>query len=236
MSSRESTSVPSRSHKVVVMAMPGERTDSPHHLGYLLAEHIIAAWPREMYDPVWLRKYAHKTTFVGGITRFDGRHPTVRRCARRPRILVLSGSGGTTETVEDVQECARIHHRYRWQMLGGPRARWVQDPWSALCGCDLVVSHAGQNAVADVAAARRPAIVIAQHRPFGEQRTTAGVLAEHGLAVSVPRWPPLQQWPGLIAEALALGGDRWVRWQTTGAADRAAAVIDGLALEAETRR
>lgn len=221
---------------VVVMAMPGERTDSPHRLGYRLAEHIIAAWPQDAYDPVWLREFAHKTTFVGGITRFDGRHLIERGCARRPRILVLSGSGGTTVTVEDVQDCARIHHRYRWQMLGGPRARWVQDPWPALCGCDVVVSHAGQNAVADIAAARRPAIVIAQHRPYDEQRTTAGVLAAHRLAVSVPRWPPLHQWPALIAETLALGGDRWVRWQTAGAAQRAAAVIDDLAHEAETRR
>lgn len=36
---------------VVLIAMPGERTDAPHHLGYQLADHIIAAWPQNLYDP-----------------------------------------------------------------------------------------------------------------------------------------------------------------------------------------
>ncbi|GAA3138733.1 hypothetical protein GCM10020255_014670 [Rhodococcus baikonurensis] len=51
-----------------------------------------------------------------------------------------------------------------------------------------MVSHAGQNAVADIAIAGKPAIVIAQERPFGEQVATAGALSMHNLAVTLKEW------------------------------------------------
>jgi hypothetical protein len=219
---------------VVMIAMPGERTDPAHRLGYRLADHIVAAWPQAMYDPEWLREFAHKTTFVGGISRFDGRAPAAGPASSRPRILVLSGAGGTAVTVGDVRRCAHVHRDYRWQALGVPGAPWIEDPWPELCGADVVVSDAGQNSVAEIAAARRPAIVIAQPRPFGEQSATAHSLASGGLAVSIPQWPEVTRWPALLDRALALGGDSWVRWQTAGAATRAAAVIDSLAKRAES--
>jgi UDP-N-acetylglucosamine--N-acetylmuramyl-(pentapeptide) pyrophosphoryl-undecaprenol N-acetylglucosamine transferase len=221
---------------VVVMAMPGIRTDPAHRLGYQLAEHIVAAWPQEMYDPMWLRECADKTTFVGGISRFDGRERDDTTHSGRPRVLVLSGSGGTDLTRDDIRLCARRHPEYQWQALGVPGTPWVDDPWPQLSGADVVVSHAGQNAVADIAAARRPAVIIPQPRPFDEQHATATALAEHGLAVSVPRWPTVTAWPHLIETALTLGGHRWGRWHTDGAAARAAAVIDSLAKQSESTR
>ena len=36
---------------VVVVAMPGERVDAPHTLVYQLADHILAAWPQDLYVP-----------------------------------------------------------------------------------------------------------------------------------------------------------------------------------------
>ena len=72
---------------VIVMAMPGERTDGPHALVHQIADHIVAAWPQELYEPEWLRAYAAKTSYVGGISRFgdrDGLQPTEDR-PHRPR-------------------------------------------------------------------------------------------------------------------------------------------------------
>ena len=40
---------------VVVMAMPGDRIDAAHDLVYQAADHILAAWPRELYEPPWLQ-------------------------------------------------------------------------------------------------------------------------------------------------------------------------------------
>ncbi|MDF3312027.1 glycosyltransferase [Rhodococcus sp. T2V] len=214
---------------VVVIAQPGERTDTAHRLAYQMADHIVAAWPQEVYTPDWLRPFATKTTFVGGISRFDGRARPIPAPAREPRVLVLGGAGGSTLSVADVRACADRYPRYRWRALGLPGAAWVDDPWPALGDCDVVVTHAGQNAIADLAVARCPAIVIAQQRPFDEQVATAAALGAGDLAVTVPAWPAMHEWPALIEQARRLGGDQWIRWQTTGAARRAAAVIDRLA-------
>lgn len=58
---------------VIVVALPGKRTDAPHLLVHRLADHIVAAWPRALCVPSWLRQYDDKTTSIGGISRFDGR-------------------------------------------------------------------------------------------------------------------------------------------------------------------
>ena len=63
---------------VIVVAVAGERTDAPHLLIHRLADHIVAAWPPELHEPSWLRSYADKTSYVGGISRFDGREPEQR--------------------------------------------------------------------------------------------------------------------------------------------------------------
>jgi len=49
---------------VIVMAMPGQRTDAPHVLVHQIADRIVAAWPGELYEPDWLRTHAHKTSYV----------------------------------------------------------------------------------------------------------------------------------------------------------------------------
>jgi hypothetical protein len=86
-----------------------------------------------------------------------------------------------------------------------------------------VVTHAGQNAVAEVAAARRPAVVIAQPRPFDEQVATARWVDEWAIAVGRTTWPAAECWPDLLRLALARGGQGWSRWSSgAGATDAAA--------------
>ncbi|WP_040741743.1 glycosyltransferase, partial [Nocardia tenerifensis] len=156
---------------VVAMALPGTRTDTAHQLVHRIAERILAAWPRELYEPPWLREHAHKTHYAGGISRFDGRVPTRAARADRPTVLVLGGAGGSTFTGAQVRACADRHRDYRWRTAG--LDDWVDDPWSRLCAADVVVSHAGQGAVADIAAAAKPAIILPAPRPFDEQAATA---------------------------------------------------------------
>ena len=214
---------------VVVVAMPGERTDAPHELAYRVAEHILAAWPDDLYEPPWLAPHSAKTTYVGGISRFDGRPRPARPSNRRPGVLVLNGSGGADLDVEAVTRCATAHPEFQWSSLGVAGGPWVEDPWPHLCTADVVVSSAGQSSVADIAAAGRPAIIIAAERPFTEQRAMAQALERAGLAVVRPQWPDLADWPRLIDDARALGSDGWERWRTAHAAARAAALIERVA-------
>lgn len=212
---------------VVVVAMPGARDDDAHQLVYKIADHIIAAWPKEIYDPDWLRDFHRKTTYVGGISRFDGRQRVTDLGGGdpRPQVLVMSGAGGSHISRENIQSCASQHDSFRWKALGVGGEGWLADPWNELCSSDIIVTHAGQNAVADVATAQRPAIVVAEERPFDEQAATARALSEHQLCLSLRTWPATDQWPTLIEEAKAIGVHRWSKWRTAGAADRAAAII-----------
>ncbi|MGX6508723.1 glycosyltransferase [Rhodococcus sp. SJ-2] len=214
---------------VVVLAMPGDRTDTAHTLAYRVADHLIAPWSREVYDPPWLHPYADKTTYVGGISRFDGRPAPSRTSRICPRVVVMSGSGGSSITNRDLHGYSTRFPAYEWRGLGLEGGSWVDDPWQFLTGADVVIGHAGQNTVADIAAAARPAVIIAEPRPFDEQRSSAAALDAEGLAVGLDGWPDPGQWPELIGRARNLDPIEWKRWRVEGAAARAAAVVDQLA-------
>ena len=210
---------------VIVMTVPGERTDGPHMLVHQLADHILAAWPKELYEPAWLRIHATKTSYVGGISRFDDRG--VRSPAKdRTSVLVLGGMGGCEFDQATVDATAARLPEIIWRTLGlrgGPR---TADPWPEICAADIVVTHGGQNCIADVATARRPAVVLPQSRPFDEQHATAEVLHRHGLAVAFNGWPEDSAWLRLLDGARASDPRKWEQWQTAGAATRAAQEIE----------
>jgi hypothetical protein len=220
---------------IVVAGLPGDRSDPAHDLGYSLAAAIVATWPRGVGDlDRDLHRWAHRTHHVGGLSRFAGRARTAPPTERRRRVLVLQGSGGTSVREEDVAAAGRATPNWDWQRLG-PGA-WSDDPWPALCAADVVVTHAGLGALADVAAAACPAVVIPEDRPYGEQHATARALAGDGIAVVLERWPDDDQWPDLLARALDVGGSGWRRWATDGAAERAARVIEAVAGDRHSRR
>ncbi|WP_284250328.1 glycosyltransferase [Litorihabitans aurantiacus] len=208
---------------VVVMTQPGARDDDPHRLAWRIADAVVAPWPAGRYDP--LGRDLHE---VGGISRFDGRP---RAGAPVPgRVLVLGGGAADEGTGTDDPDGVPGAGSTTWHHLGG-HAPWAEDPWPAICAAEVVVSAAGQNAVADLAAAGARAIVVAQDRPFDEQRATAEALGRAGLAVVVPAWPSRDEWPGLLQRARALDPD-WSRWRVAGAAARAADVIAAVAARA----
>jgi hypothetical protein len=213
---------------IAVMALPGDRSDPAHQLGYSLADVILAAWPSGLsVMDRHLHRWAERAHHVGGLSRFAGRAAATPTPGRRRRVLVLQGRGGTSVDDADVAAAAAATPDWDWQRLG-PGA-WSDDPWPQLCAADVVVSHAGLGALADVAAAGRPAVVIPEDRPHDEQRATARALADAGLAVTSGRWPEDHEWPDLLPRALAVGGSGWQRWRTDAAAERAARVIDAIA-------
>lgn len=207
---------------VTVMAMPGERDDPVHALGYDIADTIVAPWADEVYRPQWLARHAPRTHYVGVISRFAGTAPAAAK--ETPTGLLLAGAGGSAIPNDALHQLRCAAPEYRWIAAGGA-AGWVDELWPLLSGADVVVTHAGQNAIADVAAAGVAAVVIPQCRPFAEQHATATALAEAGVAVTAPRWPRPDEWPHLIAAARALDTAGWRQLRGQGAAARAAAVI-----------
>jgi len=192
----------------VVMAQPGERDDEPHRLAYRAATRIVVPWAEGLQTTPVLEANRERARWVGAISRFDERMPAAGE--RLGPVLVLGAADGPAPTP------GAVH-------LDG--AEWVDDPWALLSGSEVVVTAAGQNALADLAAAGARAVVVPQQRPFGEQRASAEVLAREGLAVVLDAWPSAAEWPAHLERARALQPD-WSRWAVHGGALRAARAIE----------
>jgi hypothetical protein len=106
-------------------------------------------------------------------------------------------------------------------VLGGP-GEWQDDPSAAIDAAGVVVVQAGESAVADVAARRRPAVVVPAPRPFDEQQATARALAEGPWPCRVEDQFPLTGWAARLTEVAALDGQAWGGWCDGRAAERMA--------------
>lgn len=233
---------------VVVVALPGDRADEAHQLAYRLADAVLAFWPAAVYQPPWLMPHAPRTHYVGALSRFDDRGRSGGPAGEagggpvRPTGVLLCGTGGEAVTAEQYAALP-ADHDWRWLGAAGDdpagvtaaATAWVDDPWPVLCAADVVVSHAGQNALAEIAAAGRPAVIVPQARPHHEQVRTGAALAAAGIARVSPDWPTAERWPAELAAAAALGGDGWTRWRPGDAAARAAAVIESVAFDGGRR-
>lgn len=208
---------------IAVVAMPGDRRDDPHQLAYRVASLVLAPWPSWAHPTSGLHVWERKVRPVGAMSRFDDRAGAPPPGGRR--VLVLGGSGGDGFDPADVEAARNATAGWSWETLG-VAGRWESDPWPALQGADVVVVHAGQNAIAEVAAARRPAVVIPTARPHAEQDATARVLDQARLAVVRERWPAADRWPALLDKAHRMNGERWERWNDRRGAARAAALLD----------
>jgi hypothetical protein len=220
---------------VITIVLPGERSDEPHRLGFGISTALIAAWPTEArgmtsgLDP----ETAARVEPVGGIS---GRPPVGGQLKGRSsgvrRVLVLAGAGGSDFDAGLLERARAETPDWTWEVIGGSSGRWVDDPWPRLVEADVIVTHAGQNAVAEVAAAQTPAIIVPQARPHDEQRHTGAVLAEGPWPAVVLDALPADGWPELLARAAVLDGAGWRSWNDGGSAARAAAVIAGVAASA----
>ncbi len=207
----------------VTFALPGTRDDPAHQLGYDLADAIIAAWP--LLDPqmcVGLERHVEKVHHVGGLSRFDGRRLEPASTRNGRTVLALGGAGGPS-----IGRRAPDTTEWHWTVRGP--GHWVSDPWPDLCRADVVVTHCGLGALADVAAARRPAVLIPEDRPHDEQRRTARAVAAASLALVLDHEPTAAQWPAILAEAARRDGTHWSAWSPGDSAKRAAQVIASVA-------
>lgn len=211
---------------VVTMVLPGDRGDDAHCLVHTVARRVIAPWPAEAEAMIAGLPPGVTVDHVGAFSRFDGRATAAASSSQQPRATLLLGRGGTD--LSTVAELVGTCPDWSWTMMGGPgpASGWVEDPWSALTAADVIVTHAGLNALAEVAAARRPAIVLPQNRPHSEQHTTAAALARgRWPVVSRPTWDTATFGSALEAAA-ALDGSDWSGWNDGSGARRAAELID----------
>lgn len=220
---------------VIMVAVPGRRGDRPHALAFDVSSAIIGAWPPEATGMLEGLSATAQERFhaVGAIARFapsfDARRS--RPPGKKPRVLVLSGAGGDDFSQALAATGQQLVSGWEWSHLGGASGRWSNDPWQAILAADVVVTHAGEGIVAEVAAARRPMILIPQTRPHDEQITTASVLNRSSWPVIVVGRERPADWASLLERANSLDGSAWRTWNDGRGAARAAEIIQRVILE-----
>lgn len=219
---------------VVTVVGPGERGDAAHRLGYDVADALVGCWPPAAAG--MLRgvppEVAERVRPVGAVSRYPVQPPGPRRPGP-PRVLLLAGTGGHALSAEALDEARAETEGWEWTVLDRALGTWVEDPSGLLADADVVVTHAGQNALAEVAAARRPAVVVPQDRPHHEQEVTAEVLRHGGWPALVEEVWPHTGWASRLERARALDGADWAGWCDGGAAQRIADVVASVALPTE---
>jgi hypothetical protein len=187
---------------------------------------LWAAWPPAARDLArdLVPADRARVTCVGGVSRFPVR-PSGPRRPGPPRVTALLGDGGGQPGAAAWEDARAQTPDWEWTVLGRALGTWTADPYAAICDADVVVTHAGQGAIADVAASRRPAVVIPADRPYGEQRATAEVLAAGGWPVRVEQTFPISGWRDRLEQVARLDGSAWSGWTDGHAASRVADLL-----------
>lgn len=214
---------------VVSVVLPGRRTDPAHRLGLDVSDALVGMWPEGVTAamlPGLPAEVHDRVRPLGALARV----PVVEQRPRRPgprRVTVLMGAGGHDVTPDAVARARTSTPGWEWTLLGAGLGPWRADPHRAVRNADVVVTHAGQNAVAEVAAARRPAVLVPQSRPHDEQVVAAGVLASTGMPVVVEDRFPTDGWSGRLEQAASLEAASWSTWCDGKAARRFADLVAG---------
>lgn len=229
---------------VVVVAQPGDRRDPAHSSALDAASAVLAPWPSWATEQLWQSPATDgnespgrglpPVVAVGGITRrAAGGDPktSARSCVPssgvRARGLMLTGSEGFDDPGLPEAIVAAVPE-VDWAVAGG--GVWLPNVQERLAGSDVVVTHAGQNAIADVAGSGTPAVVVPQRRPFDEQARMGQVLGRSGMAHVVQLGEvDSANWGELVRQARATGGHGWDKWGCEGAAARAASLVEVVA-------
>lgn len=221
----------------VAVVMHGRRDDRPHRATWDSASALVGAWPASHRED-WMAPWVDTVEPIGLTSRFDHLPPPPPPAGRRVLVLLPSGAHGMDGRAVDAAAEATAADGWSWTAAGtvppgaggaGSPVRWVgpvTDPWPLLVEASVVVAACGAGSVADVAAARRPAVLLPQDRPFDEQRAFAAHLEGVAPVAVRHRWPDASAWTGLLDEVARLDPDRWDPLHDRRGAARFAAVVE----------
>jgi Glycosyltransferase family 28 C-terminal domain len=215
--------------RTAAVVLHGCRDDPPHRLAFATADALIGPWPPSHLQH-WHRDYAHRLRATGGFGPYDARGVATTVTGR---VVVLVGAGPHDLDAADVIRAAAATPEWEWHVVGAADSGdpsvvwhgWLDDPWQIVSTAEVVVSTAGNGAVAQIAAAQRPAILMPQGRPFDEQLHLARCVGANSPARVIDAWPQQQEWPGLLNATAALDGTTWQEYADGQGAQRFADVL-----------
>lgn len=213
----------------------GDRGDRPHRTAFDTADLLLAPWPA-IHAESGHRRWAAKTRHLGLLSRFDDRREPTHGGDGSVLVVV---PGGDHPFRTDAVEVAAVATGRRWTVAGaaapegraaGGPVEWlgpVEDLWPHLLRASVVVAAGGAGSIGDIAAARRPALLLPQPRPFDEQVRGTAHLAGTAPVHVLASWPT-DGWGRLVDEVAALDGTAWAGLHDRGGAHRFAAAVAGL--------
>ncbi|GGB65750.1 glycosyltransferase [Blastomonas aquatica] len=195
---------------VLNVRLSGRRDDPAHLEAFRGAQALIAPFAREIEHPTTPEWVCAKTFYAPGLTDAAPVQSTASG-----GVLVILGEGGTSLTAQAIAEAASACPQHQWRVVGNMSAPpacptnlvfagWCESVGNEVANASVVVGAAGNGVVGLVMASDRPFVCIPEPRPFGEQHATASGLQLAGAAIIHPSWPDAQDWPAIIASALAL--------------------------------
>jgi len=212
-------------YRVISRRMPGDRSDRAHGIGYDVSERLFAYYPREVESDSFADAHAGKTTWLGmpeparaggdDAARAGGFNRALPDAFDERSVVVLVGTGGDGLPLDELIRAAAATPDREWFACGDVDASGsrlpsnlhllghVASPEPLLRGAGVIVAGAGHNTVADIAAAKRPAVIIPEERPFGEQRHFADAIARVAGVPVANSWESVRDWDALLQQASA---------------------------------
>jgi hypothetical protein len=216
---------------VITMGQPGDRRDAAHTLGYAVSVAILGPWPT--FAQPLMKEAGPEPVAVGAISRI----PVTEENARTGRRVAVLRGRGTAGTSPLEAAVAALRALPGWEVMDAVGGQ--DEIASTLLGACVVLSHCGQNAVAEIAATRTPAILLPEDRPHSEQRGLARSLLATGMpalvldSAELPAPDDQAAWTSLVEQAARLDGAAWQGWCDGAGAARAADAILAVAQAGE---
>ena len=226
--------------RVVSLRQSGRRSDPTHSTAFASADAVWVPQHRAL-EPLNGEDVDERWQFSGAFSRFDGSAKCRRdRIRSELRTVVRMLCRGGHSLLLD--EWARDTPPAGWRVvvIGTDLPQRgasdgdamvlvrgiVDDVGPDLIDADVVITSAGWASVADVVACGARLVVVAEDRPFDEQRVRAEQLDRLGLAVHLDRWPSPRDLPGVLDRAMRLATDAWAPYHDGAGAARAAAIVE----------
>ncbi|MDR5822532.1 hypothetical protein [Caballeronia sp. LZ043] len=226
---------------VIYVRQRGNRFDAAHNFAYESATRLLAPYPAEWEEPDTPVRWREKTDYTGLISRYEhlaenGTAPVSNVEESRRHVTIITGFGGAPIVAEATLAAAHACPQWHFTVIGCldhvaltyptnlSFLGQVDDPLRWIARSDVVVGSAGDSLVSEIAHLKKRFICIPEDRPFGEQRSTAAILARYNLAIVLEMPPEAAQWPDLLQRALMQMPERWDRFCSAGSDEAARAI------------